>query len=102
MYKSLKPWVNVPYQIKPFIKRDGAGNKIFADTIDALCYPEGKVVLVISVSGGTVTSTCQLYVDGSTDIKVTDNVVFEGVERPIQRINSYYRNGVPDIKVVYL
>lgn len=102
MYASLKPWVNVPYQIKPFIKRDGAGNKIFGDTIDSLCYPEGKVILVINVEGGTVTSTCQLYVDGSTDIKVTDNVVFEGVDRPIQRINSYYRNGVVDMKVVYL
>ena len=102
MYASLRSWMDVPYQIKPFIKRDGAGNKIFADPINSLCYPEGKVILVINVEGGTVTSTCQLYVDGRTDIKVTDNVVFEGVDRPIQRINSYYRNGVPDIKVVYL
>ena len=102
MYNSLKPWVNVPFQIKPFIKRDGAGNKVFAETIEALCYPEGRVVLVTEVSGATVSSTCQLHVDGSTNIKVTDNVVFEGTERPIQRINSYYRNGVVDMKVVYL
>lgn len=102
MYRSLKPWVNVPYQIKPFIKYDGAGNKIFGEPRDAMCYPEGKVIVVINVHGATVTSTCQLYVDGDTALLPTDNIVFEGEERAIQRVNTYYRNGAPDIKVVYL
>ena len=102
MYNSLKSWINVPFQIKPFIKRNGAGTKQFGEAIDGLCYPEADVKLVVDDTGAEVVSTTQLYIDGVVAIKVTDEVIFEGTARPIHRINSFYRNGVVDLRVVYL
>lgn len=102
MFDSLKAWINVPYQIKPFIKRNGAGTKQYGETIDSMCYPVGDVKLVTDSAGAEVTSMTQLYVPGTEQIKVTDDVVFNGEERPILRITSYFRNGTEDIKVVYL
>lgn len=102
MFASIKVWINVPYTIRPFIGRTGAGTKQFGTDISSMCYPVGDVKLVTNEAGSEVTSTTQLYVDGSENIKVTDNVVFNGEERPILRIVSYYLAGVPDIKVVYL
>lgn len=102
MYASLKPWINVPYQIKPFVKRNGAGTKIFCEAIDSLCYPVGDVKLITNASGAEITSTTQLYVPGTESIKVTDEVIFNGEVRPIQRITDYYRGSAVDIRVVYL
>ena len=102
MYASLKDWINVPYQYKRFIKYDGAGNKQFGAPVDSLCYPTGDVRFVTDVYGKQVVSTGQLYVPGTEAIKVSDNVIFNGEERAILRITSYYRDGVEDIKVVYL
>lgn len=102
MYNSLKPWINVPYTIKPFLKYSGAGTKQFDVDITSKCYPVGDVKLVTDQTGSEVTSTTQLYLPGNEPIKVTDNVFFAGEERPILRITEYYRNGVVDIKVVYL
>lgn len=102
MFTSVKAWVNVPYTIKPFLKRTGSGTKQFGDEIPSLCYPVGDVKLITNDEGSEVTSTTQLFVDGSENIKVTDNVIFNGEERPVLRIASYYIDGAPDIKVVYL
>ena len=102
MYNSLKPWLNVAYQYKPFIRRNGAGTKIFGDTVDSKCYPVSDVKLITDSKGAEVVSTSHLYVDGNESIKVTDSVVFEGEERPVLRISTFYTNGMPDIKVVYL
>lgn len=102
MYASLKEWINVPYKYKSFIKYDGAGNKIYGDETESLCYPTGDVRFVTDVYGKQVVSTGQLYVPGTEPIKVSDAVIFNGDERAILRITSYYRNGVEDIKVVYL
>lgn len=102
MYASLKPWINVPYTILPFVKRNGAGTKQYGEPVDSKCYPVGDVKLVTNDEGAEVTSTTQLYVPGTEAIKVTDAVIFEGSERSIVRINTFYRDGVPDIKVVYL
>ena len=102
MYGSLKAWINVPYQFRPFIKRNGAGTKQYGDTIDSLCYPVGDVKLVTDSAGAEVVSTTQLYVPGTEAIKLLDAVIFNGEERPILRVNTFYRNGVEDIKVVYL
>lgn len=102
MYASLKKWINVPYSILPFIKYTGSGTKEYGDRIDSLCYPTGDVRKILDVNGSEVTSTATLYVPGSERIKDTDTIVFEGVERSILRITNYYRNGVVDIKVVYL
>lgn len=102
MYNSIKSWINVPYQVLPFVKRTGSGTKVFDDAIDAYCYPEARVELIMNKSGAEVVSTTRLYVDGNSPIKVTDNVIFEGETRPVQRINTFYRDGKPDIRVVYL
>lgn len=102
MYDSLKSWINVPYQYKKFLKYDGAGNKLFGDTKSSLCYPTGDVRFVTDVYGKQVVSTGQLFVPGTEAIQMSDVVIFNGLERAILRITSYYRNGIEDIKVVYL
>lgn len=102
MYDSIKRWINVPYTYKPYIGRNGAGTKQFGEPVESKCYPADDVKLITDASGAEVVSTTKLYVPGTESIKVTDNVVFNGTERPVLRISSYYRNGVEDIKVVYL
>lgn len=102
MFSSLKEWINVPFTYKPFLKRNGAGTKVYGDAVDALCYPVSNVQLVTNTMGAEVTSTTQMYVPGDSPITVKDLVNFEDEERPILRISTYYRNSMPDIKVVYL
>lgn len=102
IYNSIKPWINVPVQYKPFIKRNGAGTKQFDTIVSTKCYPVGDVKLITTADGSEVTSTTQLYMHGEESIKVTDNVIFNGEERPILRINDFYRKGIVDIRVVYL
>ncbi len=101
-YDSIKPWINIPFQIKPYLGRSGTGTKQFGEPYEDLCYPVGITELITDVTGAEVTSTTRLYIDYTTSIKVTDNVIFENEERPIYRITSYYREGRVDIKVVYL
>lgn len=102
MYNSLKSWLNLPAQIKPFIKRTGTGTKEYGEPIDILCYAEGKVQVVTDNTGTEVVSNKQLYVDGSVVISELDCVVFENIEKSIKAIGTFYRNGKADIKVVYL
>lgn len=102
MFNSLKSWIDVPFVLKPFIKRSGTGTKQFSEDVNLLCYPQSDNILITTTDGAEVTSSTQLYVDGTVTIKVTDNIVFEGAERPIKHIATYYRKGVPDIRVVYL
>lgn len=102
MYASLKPWIDVPYQYKPFLKYNGAGVRQLGDPVSSLCYPVGDTKFVTDVSGAQKVSTMQLYVPGDEGIKVNDTVLIAGEERAIYRITSYYRNGVVDLKVVYL
>ena len=102
MYDSVRSWVTVPYSYKPFVKRDGAGTPEYGEIVSSACYPVGKLEIVTNASGAEVISTTQLYVAGEEPIKVTDAVIFEGDVRPIHKINSFYRNGRVDIKVVYL
>lgn len=102
MYASLKDWINVPYSILPFLRYDGSGTKVYDERIDSMCYPTGDVRKILDANGSEVTSTATLYVPGTERIKDTDTIVFEGKERSILRITNYYRDGVVDIKVVYL
>ena len=103
MYKSLKPWLNVPAQYKEFLKRNGTGDKVYGETVDFLCYPSGKVQVVTDLRGSAVTSTAHLYGEGTLNIKITDTVIFEGRERDILSISTYYdTKGKPDCKVVYI
>lgn len=102
MYDSLKRWMNLPAQIKPFVRRNGTGTKLYGAPVDILCYAEGKVTTITDNTGTEVVSNKQLYVDGSVDISELDCVVFEKAERSIKSISTFYRNGKPDLKVVYL
>ena len=102
MYDSIKDWIDVPIKLMPFSKYDGMGDKEFGQTLNILCYPVGDIKVVSNELGVDVTSNTQLYIDGSQNISELDNVIFEGKERPIKAITTYYRNGIPDIKVVYL
>ena len=102
MYASIKGWINVPYSILPFVKYNGAGTKVYGERRESMCYPTGDVRKILDANGSEVTSTATLYVDGTEEIKDTDTIVFEGRERSILRITNYYRDGVVDIKVVYL
>lgn len=102
MYESLKKWINLPAQIKPFIRRNGTGTKLYRDAVDIKCYAEGKVTTVTDNKGAEVVSNKQLYIDGSVPIAELDCIIFENSEHSIKSINTFYRNGKPDIKVVYL
>lgn len=92
----------MPYTIKPFIRYNGAGTKLFDADVASKCYPVGDVKAITDAAGSEVISTTQLYLPGNEPIKITDSVIFAGEERPVLRITDYYRNGVVDIKVVYL
>ena len=101
MYKSLKKWLNIPVQLLPFIKYDGAGDKEYGQAVDTKCYIEGKVTKVVNAAGNEVISQRQFYFDGSESIKVSDALIFEGKEQLIQAISPFYDKGVIDIWVVY-
>lgn len=102
MYDSIKPWINVPVTVKPFLKRGATGDKIFGESYSIMCYPQGEVNIVRNWQGVEVVSHNHLYVEGNTVITKLDNVIFENEELPVQAISTYYRNGKPDIKVVYV
>ena len=102
MYQSIKEWINVPITVKPYVKRSATGDKMFGDSYELLCYPQGEVNIVRNWQGVEVVSHNHLYMDGDAEITKLDNVIFEGEELPVQAISTYYRNGKPDIKVVYV
>lgn len=102
MYNSIKQWMNIPVTIKRFNKRDGTGAITFLGPVDSKCYVDGKVQVITNSLGVEVISTRQLYVDGSTEIAELDNVIFEGKELPVKGVSTFYENGLPDLKVVYI
>lgn len=102
MYESIKPWVNVPITIKPYKGRSATGDKLFGEPYDVLCYPQGEVSIVRNWQGVEVVSHNHLHVEGTVGITKLDNVLFEGEDLPVQAISTYYRDGKPDIKVVYI
>ena len=102
MYDSLKQWINVPITIIPFKGRTGTGSKIFGDPYEIKCYPKGEVNIVRNWQGVEIVSHNQLYIDGSEKISKLDSVLFENEELPVQAISTFYREGSPDMKVVYI
>jgi len=102
MYNSIKPWINLPATRKPYIKRDGTGEKVFSADISFMCYAEGKVSVVTNKEGKEVVSNKRLYIEGTTEMSELDRISFEGRESDIKAISYFYRNGSIDIKVVYL
>lgn len=102
MYSSIKDWINVPVTVKPFKGRSATGDKIFGESYEILCYPQGEVNIVRNWQGVEVVSHNHLYIDGDVKVTKLDNIIFEDEELPVQAISSFYRNGKPDIKVVYV
>ena len=102
MYESIRPWINVPVIVKPYKGRSATGDKLFGESYTIMCYPQGEVNIVRNWQGVEVVSHNHLYVDGPTKISKLDNVVFEGEDLPVQAISTFYRDGAPDIKVVYV
>lgn len=102
MYESVRDWINVPVTVKPYLKRSATGDKVFGESYTILCYPQGEVNIVRNWQGVEVVSHNHLFVDGSIKISKLDNVIFENEELPVQAISTYYRDGKPDLKVVYV
>lgn len=105
MYASLKPWINIPLIIKPFVKYSGTGDKVFGPDIagdDIKCYPHSEVKVIRNKVGVEVISNTQLYVDGDVPVNELDNVIFDGDEYPVQATSGFYRDGKLDIRVVYI
>ena len=102
LFKSVKSWANIPFEYRPFVKRSGTGAKEYEPIGTGLCYAEGSVKVVSNKEGKEVVSNKQLYVDGTHPIKELDNVLFEGRETEVKAIGYFYRNGLVDMKVVYL
>lgn len=102
LYNSLKEWINVPITVKPYKGRTATGDKVFGESYEVLCYPQGEVNIVRNWQGVEVVSHNHLYVDGDARVSKLDNIIFEGEDLPVQAISSYYRDGKSDIKVVYV
>jgi len=102
MFDSLKSWMNVPIQVRPFLKRSGTGAAEYDEEREEYCYPLSEAVLITNRAGVEVKSGTQLYVDGNVQIDEQDSITFEGHERTVAAVTTFYRNGVPDVKVVYL
>ena len=102
MYESVKDWINVPVTVKPYVGRSATGDKLFGTPYEMKCYPQGEVNIVRNWQGVEVVSHNHLHVEGSEPISKLDSVIFENEELPVQAISTYYRDGVPDIKVVYI
>jgi len=102
MYESIKDWINVSAVRLPLASKTGTGTRVFGPPIDFLCYPAGKVTTVTNSKGEQVVSNTQLFIDGTQAFGEFDDVIFEGTQRPIKTVATFYRNGGPDIKVLYL
>lgn len=102
MYSSLKPWVNIPFYVEPFIKRTGTGKIVFGEPIQYLCYPRAKMKLIKDATGAEVVSSHALYVDTNVKVNIKDHIIFEDMEYDILNINTFYRDGRPDVRVIYL
>lgn len=94
--------MNLDASLKTFIKRDGTGTKIYNPPAAIKCYAEGKVEVVTDRTGAEVVSNKQLYVDGSLAVTELDSIIFENAECDIKSVGTFYRDGKPDIRVVYL
>ena len=102
MYDSVANWINIPYVLETYIKLTGSGVKQYDAPQSLLCYAAGEIIRVTNDIGEEITSGTQLYISGDTLITTMDKLTFEGRKHNIQSIKTFYRDGVPNIKVVYL
>lgn len=102
MLSSMRSMMNLSATVKTCTGRDGTGKKTFSTSSKIECYAEGKVETVTNAQGKEIVSMKHLFVPGDCVIAELDSVIFEGKETEVKAISYFYRNGVPDIKVVYL
>lgn len=102
MYESVKEWLNVPIKLRPFSKRNGAGEKIFFEFVSINSYPVFEAKYVRNTLGADVLTNHHFYIDGSNSVSVLDEVQVDGEWLPIQAIDTFFRLGKPDIKVVHV
>ena len=102
MFTNLKDWCNVKVNHFRFVKRDGAGDKVLEQPKELYVYPVSEVALVKNKHGVEVVSSSHLYVDGFVALDELDEISFEGTQREVMAIHTFYRDGKPDIKVVYI
>lgn len=93
--------MEVPVNIRPFDKRDGAGDRLFKEPITVYTYPSFNVEYVRNALGAEVLTNHHFYIDGSVDVSCLDEVQVNSEWLPVQAIEVFFRDGVPDIKVVH-
>lgn len=102
MFNSLKSKLTTPVTLKHFLRRDGAGNKLFSGTEEIGAYIVTKDEVVVNSKGAEVVSNTQVYIDGATNISKLDNIVLFEEEYEVQSLSTFFWNNTPDIKVVYI
>lgn len=102
MFSSLKGKLTTPVLLKHFIRRDGAGNKLFSSTEEVGAYIVSNDEVVVDSKGAEVVSKTQVYLDGTINISKLDNVVLFGEEYEIRSLSTFFWNSSPDVKVVYI
>lgn len=71
------------------LKRDGYGDKEFAEPVLWRCYRSGKVTRVVSLEGEETTSYYELILDGEHRFKKGDEIEFEGEKFPVLNFRHY-------------
>lgn len=102
MLKDLKAWLTIPIRQLPFIRYDGAGDKLFGDEIERLCYMEGKITKVTNAAGNEVISMRKIYLDGNCSIHENDELIINGKSYPVQAVEPVFDvDGSVSVLVVY-
>ena len=103
MYNSMKDWLHTPITILPYVSVDGVGDITYGVPINAVCFIQGKMQIVVDKFGKEVVSDLQVYLDGSTSIKVQDAVTLLGITHDIKALSPFYDDkGIVSLWVVYL
>lgn len=93
----------IPYSYRSYTGVSGTGSKTYGAIINDVCYADGSIKVVVNDEGVEVVSNKQLYVSGTTGIKVLDKVTFEGLTSVVKAVGTYYgTNGIAELKVVYM
>lgn len=102
MYASLKSWVDLPITYLAYVSVDGTGDTVYKEPVDILCYAVKKIKTVVDFKGQEVLSTSHIYLPGDFVVNPLDKFIFEDTERTIKSIETFYRAGKADIRVVYM
>lgn len=102
MFNSIKGWMQTSVNVKPYASTNGVGDITYKVVRADMCYVEEKTQVIRDSRNREVVSMTQLFVDGDSLITVLDKIDYNGKYYDVQNISTYYLNGIPDIKVVYL